>query len=126
MGWKAGRWKRFTSEGIFIVIPSLEEWPTKAKEASSPHEVRRAPLDTNPVFQNLGGSEGGGGNLRKLEKRNFRECTPSTLVLCMPTIVEKWCKLDKLYAKPFVRWKIEFWKVYIKSFQSKIKYLKVL
>ena len=30
---------------------SLEGWPTKAKEAPSPHEVRLAPLDTNPVFQ---------------------------------------------------------------------------
>ena len=38
-----------------MVIPSLEGWPTKAKEAPSPHEVRLAPLDTNPVFQNLGG-----------------------------------------------------------------------
>ena len=37
------------------MIPSLEGWPTKAKEAPSPHEVRLAPLDTNPVFQNLGG-----------------------------------------------------------------------
>ena len=37
------------------MIPSLERWPTKAKEAPSPHEVRLAPLDTNPVFQNLEG-----------------------------------------------------------------------
>ena len=37
------------------MIPSLEGWPTKAKEAPSPHEVRLAPLDTNPVFQNLRG-----------------------------------------------------------------------
>ena len=36
------------------MIPLLEGWPTKAKEAPSPHEVRLAPLDTNPVFQNLG------------------------------------------------------------------------
>ena len=36
------------------MTPSLEGWPTKAKEAPSPHEVRLAPLDTNPVFQNLG------------------------------------------------------------------------
>ena len=36
------------------MIPSLEGWPTKAKEAPSPHEVRLAPLDTNPVFQSLG------------------------------------------------------------------------
>ena len=35
------------------MIPSLEGWPTKAKEAPSPHQVRLAPLDTNPVFQNL-------------------------------------------------------------------------
>ena len=35
------------------MIPSLEGWPTKAEEAPSPHEVRLAPLDTNPVFQNL-------------------------------------------------------------------------
>ena len=32
------------------MTPSLEGWPTKAKEAPSPHEVRLAPLDTNPVF----------------------------------------------------------------------------
>ena len=37
------------------MIPSLEGWPTKAKEAPSPHEVRMSPLDTNPVFQSLGG-----------------------------------------------------------------------
>ena len=29
---------------------SLEGWPTKAKESPSPHEVRLAQLDTNPVF----------------------------------------------------------------------------
>ena len=36
------------------MIPSLEGLPTKAKEAPSPHEVRLAPVDTNPVFQSLG------------------------------------------------------------------------
>ena len=30
---------------------SPEGWPTKAKQAPSPHEVRLAPLDTDPVFQ---------------------------------------------------------------------------
>ena len=45
--------KTSTPQGIFIVTPSLEGWPTKAKEAPSPHEVRLAPLDTNPVFQSL-------------------------------------------------------------------------
>ena len=34
---------------------SLEGSQTKAKEAPSPHEVRLALLDTNPVFQSLGG-----------------------------------------------------------------------
>ena len=33
--------------------PSLEGWPTKAKEATSPHEVRLTPTDTKPVFQYL-------------------------------------------------------------------------
>ena len=37
------------------MTPSLEGWPTKDKEATSPHEVRLALLDTNPVFQSLGG-----------------------------------------------------------------------
>ena len=36
------------------MIPSLEGWPTKAKEALSLDEVRLAPLDTNPVFESLG------------------------------------------------------------------------
>ena len=34
----------------FFVTLSLEGRPTKDKEAPSPHEVRLAPLDTNPVF----------------------------------------------------------------------------
>ena len=36
------------------MTPSLEGWPTKVKEAPSPHEVRLATLDTNPLFQCLG------------------------------------------------------------------------
>ena len=36
------------------MTPSLEGWPTKAKETPSPHEVRLALLDTNPVYQSLG------------------------------------------------------------------------
>ena len=35
------------------MTPSLEGSSAKAKEAP-PHEVRLAPLDTNPVFQCLG------------------------------------------------------------------------
>ena len=42
------------------MTPSLEGWPTKAKEAPSPHEVRLAPLDTNPVFQSLSDKKGRG------------------------------------------------------------------
>ena len=53
MGCEVGRCKTSTPQGIFIMIPSLEGWPTKAKEAPSPHEVRLNPLDTNLVFQSL-------------------------------------------------------------------------
>ena len=35
------------------MTPALEGWPTNAKEAPSPHEVRLAPLNTNTVFQSL-------------------------------------------------------------------------
>ena len=35
------------------MTPSLEGWPTKAEEAPSPHELRLAPLDTKPVFDDL-------------------------------------------------------------------------
>ena len=50
MACEAGRCKTSAAQGIFIVTPSLEGWPTKAKEAPSSHEVRLTPLDTNPVF----------------------------------------------------------------------------
>ena len=54
MGYEAGRCnKTSTPEGVFVVIPSIEGWPTKAKEATSPHEVRLTPLDTNRLFQCL-------------------------------------------------------------------------
>ena len=33
------------------MLPSLEGWSTKAKEAPSSYEVRLTQLDTNPVFQ---------------------------------------------------------------------------
>ena len=51
---EASRCKTSTPSGLFIVTPSLEEWPTKAKEGHFPHRVRLAMLDTNPVFQCLG------------------------------------------------------------------------
>ena len=35
------------------MTPTLEGWPTKAKEACSSHEVRLALLNANPVFQSL-------------------------------------------------------------------------
>ena len=35
------------------MTPSIEGWPTKAKEAPSAHEVRMSTLNTNPVFQSL-------------------------------------------------------------------------
>ena len=36
------------------MIASLEGWPTEAKKATSPHEVKLTLLDNNPVFQYLG------------------------------------------------------------------------
>ena len=48
------------------MTPSLEGWPTKTKEAPSPHEVRLAPLDTTPVFSKSRGKE-------KCSKENFLE-----------------------------------------------------
>ena len=36
------------------MTPSLEGWPTKAKVAPSPHQVRVTLLDTNPGFQCVG------------------------------------------------------------------------
>ena len=54
MGCKTGQCNTTsTSQGIFIVITSLEGWPTKAKETPSSHEVRLTLVDTNPVFQSL-------------------------------------------------------------------------
>ena len=53
MGCKAVGCKTSIPEGIFIMT-LLKGWSTKAKEAPSPHEVRLASLDTNPVFQCLG------------------------------------------------------------------------
>ena len=50
MGCEAGRCKTSTPKDIFIVTPSLEGWPRKAKDALSPHEVRLTPPDTIPVF----------------------------------------------------------------------------
>ena len=45
--------KTLTLCSIFILTPSLEGWPTKAKEAPSPIELRLNMLDTDPVFVSL-------------------------------------------------------------------------
>ena len=45
--------KHLPHKGVFIVLPTLEGWLTKVKEAP-PHDVKVTPLDTNPVFQCLG------------------------------------------------------------------------
>ena len=44
--------KTLTSCSIFILTPSLEGWPTKAKEAP-PIELILNMLDTDPVFVSL-------------------------------------------------------------------------
>ena len=53
MGCKSSRCETSTPKVIFIVIPLLEGWPTKAKEATSPHEARLAPLDTPTQYFNV-------------------------------------------------------------------------
>ena len=57
MGYKASQCnKTLTSSKVFTVTPSLERWPTKAKDKDAPsfHEVRLTLLNTSPVFQCLG------------------------------------------------------------------------
>ena len=51
------------------MIPSTKGWPTKAKEAPSPHEVRLTPTGSaghNPVICCLGG--GGGLAIKTFSK----------------------------------------------------------
>ena len=53
MGFKAGQCnKASTPQGIFIMKPSLEGWPTGAKE-TPPHEVRLTLLDITQYFNVL-------------------------------------------------------------------------
>ena len=47
------------------MTPSLKGWPAKAKKAPSPHELRLALLDTNPVFQSLRGDSKSRGSISK-------------------------------------------------------------
>ena len=47
--------KTSTLKCIFTVMPSLEGWPTKAKEAPSSHEVRLNLLDTPTQYFNVTG-----------------------------------------------------------------------
>ena len=48
---KAGQYNKTSPPlGHFIATPSLEGWPTIAKEAPFPHEVGLTLLDSNPVF----------------------------------------------------------------------------
>ena len=45
---------KYLPHKVFIVTPSLEGWPAKAKEVSSRHEIRLTRLNTNLVRQSLG------------------------------------------------------------------------
>ena len=56
MGCEAGQYNKTSTHKVFFIMKtSLEWWPTKAKEAPSPLEVRVTPQYTKPVFQCLGG-----------------------------------------------------------------------
>ena len=70
MGCEAGRCnKSSTPQGISIVIPSLEGWPTKAKGAPSPHEVRLTLLGTKTVFQCLEDKNNSKDNSKKTPRQ---------------------------------------------------------
>ena len=49
MGCESGQCNKTSILCNIFVMPSLEGWPTKVKEATSPHEVRLTLLDTNPA-----------------------------------------------------------------------------
>ena len=63
------------------MTPSLEGWPTKAKEAPSPHKVRMSPLDINPVFQSLGGE--------MINQKIAVECLDNLILNAINTIRKK-------------------------------------
>ena len=57
------------------MTPTLKGWPTKAKEAPSPHEVRLALLDMNPVFYFPGD---------KVATGHLCDCAPISELLSLP------------------------------------------
>ena len=59
------------------MTPSLEGWPTKAKEAPSSLEVRLALLDTNPVFSKSRGNLGSVGDQEAKPLENVQYLTRS-------------------------------------------------
>ena len=80
MGCKAGRCKTSTPQGIFIVTPSLEGRPSKAKEAPSAHEVRLAPLDSNPVlYLGIGASQRNCARKPPIKGHRYTESHPKCL-----------------------------------------------
>ena len=70
------------------MIPSLEGWPTKAKEASSAYEVRRTPLDSNPVFQCLGFSVLNSKSVFSISSQVLKIVTQKFLFLDMSFLLE--------------------------------------
>ena len=71
------------------MTPSLEGLPTKAKEARSPHEVRLAPMDTNPVFQCLGDFLWPTLGLFALQLKNHRSGSKSVCSLSVALILKR-------------------------------------
>ena len=60
------------------MIPSIKGWPSKTKEAPSPHEARLAQLDTNPVFQSLVGNVSKDSKPHELPSQCSRSTYPSS------------------------------------------------
>ena len=71
------------------MTPSLEGLPTKAKEARSSHEVRLAPMDTNPVFRCLGDFLWPTLGLFALQLKNHRSGSKSVCSLSIALILKR-------------------------------------
>ena len=99
-----------------MVTISPKGLPTKAEEAPSPHEVRLAPLDTNPVFQCLMETLKRKKN-DKMKRKKFLLRFPISL----PTLGFPLWFFEKWTLPPF-DFPIIFWKINPTRFESFIPF----
>ena len=97
---------------------SLEGWPTKAP---SPYEVRLVPLNTNPVFQSLGGKS----QPCPFIKRNTNQIVKTLISINYSSCLRLICKHNEfMLVRPFQKKKNEhvkdiFQKRHIERYTSK-------